>query len=457
MSRKGLPWFLVLVVGALALSWWQVSAPRRAAVRALQSGGAGYSAAQLADWAQNIPLPALWEVAGKVALEEEHPSQARAFWLRAAAEERLSPDGYGRLGDLFAENGYLETAAAFWQRALDSPHPAPWLLRLAQMEESRRNWQAALGWYRQLAHIAPAYTCQTGRLLAVLEPQAADAYLSQAVESAQSCKPLAQALQETLLLGDMQDAPAYTMLLIGRTLARFDEWPLAAEAFRRAVTYEPAYAEAWAFLGQAQERSGEDGRESLEIALQLDPNSLAASSLMALYWRTHDAPEKALVYFYRAAQTEPQNPIWEQEIGATLAQMGNVPEATRHYQRATEISPKKPEVWRALAGFCLQYNVELQSLALPAARQAVLLAPKEAASQEMMARLYLRMGDLPLARRFARQALQLDSGYAPAYYDLGVIAALQDDDALARRMFDTVIAVAPQSIWATQARRWLEP
>ncbi len=457
--RRRVSFFLLLLGLALALARLPVAARRQAARRALASGGNGYPAAELASLAQTAPEPRLWEAAGRAALREAHPLQARAFFLRARAEGRLSAQGYGLLGDLLSEAGYLEAAQVLWERAAEVPPPEgnAWRARLAQVALRRGEWLRALTYYRILAREDAAYACQAGKLLAVLRPEEADSYLRQAEKPGASCRALAQALRENLLLGSLQDDPAYTLTLVGRALGRFDEWGLAAEALRRAVERNPQYAEAWAFLGQALERSGGDGRAALETALRLDPNSLSASSLMALYWRARGAPEKALVYFYRAAQAEAENPVWEMEIGATLAHMGRISEAERHYRRAIQLGGDSPAPWRALAEFSLQYNADLSAIGLPAARQAVLLAPKEAASQELMARIYLRLGDLLTARRFARRALELDAGYAAAYYDLGLIASLQGDSAQARRMLETAISLAPESPWAAQARRLLAP
>jgi tetratricopeptide (TPR) repeat protein len=231
----------------------------------------------------------------------------------------------------------------------------------------------------------------------------------------------------------------------------------AARSFDIAAEINPDYAEAWAFWGEALEKTGQDGRRALETALRLNPDSLTAAGLMALYQRARGRPQEALVYFYRAARADPENPLWEIEIGATLAQMSDLSAALEHYRRGTALSPEDPLPWRALAEFCLQYGVELKETALPAARRSLLLAPDEAASPELLGRVYLRLGDLDSARRFARRALSLDAGCAPAYLDLGLIAALQGDEALSRRMFRTVIDLAPRSPWAAQARRLMEP
>ncbi len=462
MPRRHALLFVLLAALIGVFVWWQAGAQNRAARRALVRHGEGYSLRELTTLAQTVPAPALWEVAAWRAGEREQPSIARACLLRARAEGALSPQGYGLLGDLTAETGNLEAAVSFWRQAVeqDALQADIWRRKLAQVAESRGDWETALEHYRALSQHAPAdaeLLCKVAALLSVLHPAEAPASLELAAASSSPCAALAESLREALVRGSLQDDPAYTAVLTGRALGAHGEWALAAEAFRRAVERNPDYAEAWAFWGQALEALGLDGNRALETALRLDPASLTAASLNALYWRSRGQPEKALVYFYRAARSEPENPLWEMEIGATLAQMGNIPDALAHYRKATSLASDDPAPWRALAEFCLQYGLEIKETALPAARRSVLLAPQEAASPEILGRVYLRLGDLSSARRLARRALALDSGYAPAYLDLGLIAALQGDDALARRMYRTVIALAPDSPWAAQARRLLGP
>ena len=462
LHRRAVLLLILVALGGAAFLWWQANTPNRAARRALERRGEGYSLAELTALAQTVPEPALWEVAGWRAWEQEQPSIAQTCLLRARSEGALSPQGYGLLGDLSAEAGNLEDAVSFWEQAVaqDAPQADLWRRKLAQVAESRGDWEIALEDYRALLQRAPTdpeLICHLGMLLAVLRPAEAPAYLETAAAPASPCAALAADLQDALVRGNLQDDPVYTAVLVGRALGGRGEWHLAAEAFRRAVERNPDYAEAWAFWGQALEATGQDGSRALETALRLDPASLTAASLNALYWRARGQPEKALVYFYRAASREPQNPLWEIEIGATLAQMGNISDALAHYRKATTLSPDDPAPWRSLADFCLQYGLEIKETALPAARRSVILAPEEAASVETLGRVYLRLGDLDSARRFARRALSLDSGYAPAYLDLGLIAALRGDDVQARRMYRTVIALAPDSPAAAQARRLLQP
>jgi tetratricopeptide (TPR) repeat protein len=150
------------------------------------------------------------------------------------------------------------------------------------------------------------------------------------------------------------EEPAYTALAVGRALAAIGEWELAAEAFRRATLARPDWAEAWAFLGEAQQRldpgvhTDNLALQYLEKALSLQPASIAANVFMALYWQRHSHQDTALEYMHKAAAAEPDNPVLQAEIGHFLAELGDLPAALQFYERA-RACPNDPAFWLILS------------------------------------------------------------------------------------------------------------
>ena len=97
-------------------------------------------------------------------------------------------------------------------------------------------------------------------------------------------------------------------------MAGVGEWQLAAEAFRQATLANPDYPEAWAFLGEALQQTGEPGREALENALRLDPASLTGNLLYGIYLKRSDDYERALAFLQVANDVDPDNPAILAEI-----------------------------------------------------------------------------------------------------------------------------------------------
>jgi tetratricopeptide (TPR) repeat protein len=227
------------------------------------------------------------------------------------------------------------------------------------------------------------------------------------------------------------DDPAFALVAAGRALASIGEWDLAAEALSKATRLLPDYAEAWAFLGEIQQHTDEDGLPALTEAIRLDPTSVAANSFLALYWHRQEKYDQALVYLTNAASYDPENPALQLEIGNTLAILGNLDDAHKHYQRAVDLAPNDPANLRQLAAFSINYDYRVQEVALPAARQAVLIDRKDPASQDIFGQTYARLENPLLAERFFKRALQADPDYAPAHLHLGALYLLQSDWSLA--------------------------
>lgn len=201
---------------------------------------------------------------------------------------------------------------------------------------------------------------------------------------------------------------AYGWLLLGQTLASVKEWQAAQGAFSRSVQLNPEYAEAWALQSEALQQSGRDGKTALDKALALNPNSNIVRAVAASYWRRKGQPEIALAILKEAAANQPENLIWQFEMGATLAEMGDTALAFTYYQKAAQLQPDSATAWQQLAEFCIQYGIDVGTTGLNAARRALSLAPENAQILDLVGWMLLANGDTYTAERFLQQALAKD-------------------------------------------------
>jgi tetratricopeptide (TPR) repeat protein len=224
-----------------------------------------------------------------------------------------------------------------------------------------------------------------------------------------------------LSLADLKDDPSYRQLLVGRSLGSLGYWDLAAQSFDRSVKLNPNYAEAWAFLGEADQHLDKDGYPNLQKAQQLGPTSITVQALLALYWRRQGQPEKALPTLQAVAAAEPRQAVWQIELGTTLADMGEINLALAYFQHAVEMEPGSAPYWEILAQFTITNSLNLRTLGLPAARQAVLLAPRDPAALATMGACMYALGDMQEAERFFLRALLANPDYALAHLQLGQV------------------------------------
>ncbi len=442
------PWAASLALQAARLSW-EESRPLEASSHLSRAAG-------FFPWRGD-----LWELAGRYAVSGGDPQAAILYLGQAAARGPLSPEGNIALGDAQQALGDPAAALQSWQSAI--PHPEAYR-RLAQRYRALGDFPAAIASLQALLvarpNDAPSYY-ETGLLLAATKPESAIAYLTRAAELDASRSAAAAEIERRVNTARLIGEPAYTYMSTGRVLASLGEWDLASEAFRQAAVLRSDYAEAWAYWGEARQHTG-DGLDDaglilsdLQRAWRLSPDSLAANLFLAFYWRRQQEYDRSLAYLYFTAGLDPANPAVQVEIGNTLAEQGNLPAAEACFLKAIEIAPQDVVYWRMLAQFSLQHQIQVRQLALYASRQAVILAPDDPISLDLMGQTLLMLEDYLNAERFILRALAIHPNYAPARLHLGQVYLFFGDSLHARDQLTMAQALAPGTPTADLARRLL--
>lgn len=420
-----------------------------------QAAAQGY--AQLAE--QMPWWPELWEQAGYYALQAGDSENAIIFFQHASAAHALSTNGQIVLGDAYYQTSNFDAAMQAWLAV--GQHPDA-LRRLADSYVVQDDFDAAITTLKALLASSPmpALNTEIGYLLAAHNPESAPPFLLNAAELDIKNAPAADALRFVIQRAIPQHSPAYTLLISGQHLAAQGSWDLAAHAFTRATELQPDYAEAWAYLGEAQQHlttSDENaGLHMLKQALEIDPTSLAGNTFMALYWQRQADYEQAQTYIQAALRSDQRNPTLYVQLGELLALQGDLSTAQSYYQAAIEINLQDNTYYQALAEFSIRYHVDLRTVALPAARQAVLLSPHDAAALDVLGQVLFRLGDSINAERLLRRSLVENPTYAPAFLHLGVLYFEQGSARLAYDNLNQALQLAPSTSIAIHARRLID-
>jgi len=101
-------------------------------------------------------------------------------------------------------------------------------------------------------------------------------------------------------------------------------------------------------------------------------------------------------------------------------------------------------------------HYQLRQVALPAARQLLLLTPADPAALDLMGQALIALEDPLNAERFFRRAIQSNSSYAPARLHLAEVYLLRGATTAARQELDMTITLAPGSSEAEYAQRLLQ-
>lgn len=439
---------------------------------ALQGSGSPQAAARaaqaLGQVAAQIPWEkGLWEKAGRLALKGGDNQAAIQFLERAAAADDLSQGGEVALGDAYAASGDRPAAVRHWEAVLQAGGSLPGtfqvevLTRLLESHHALGDFSAAISDLQSLTSLRPSdagLRYQLGLFMATQRPEAALAHLVQAAELDPSLDEKTQGLIRAIRTASLKGDPAQTLFEAGRALASSGEWELASEAFRQATQDRPDFADAWAFWGEARQHlpvtsSSQAVPLELEKALSLDPTSLSANTLMALYWQRQRRFDRALEYLHRVTGLYPENPALQVELGEVLALSGDLQGGLQAYQAAVKLAPQDALYYRLLASFCIRHESYVHDVGLPAARQAVILDGENPDNLDTLGQALFLEGDLGNAERNYQRAIELQPEHAPAHLHLGLVYMLQGERDLARQEWEQVASLAPGSPEADQAER----
>ena len=144
------------------------------------------------------------------------------------------------------------------------------------------------------------------------------------------------------------------------------------------------------------------------------------------------------------------------DLGAAYAAAGDLPSAKSAFQYATNLNPEDPTLWSLFAQFSLDYEIELNEIGLPAARQAVVLQPRNAAALDRLGYTHLLLGNWTLAERFLVEAIQTDRNLASAHYHLGLLRLTDGDLVGGRASLFLAVALDPDGRFGSLAQRSLE-
>ena len=416
-----------LIEGYAALSRAQAASMRKD----FAGAGASYeAAAHLLAW-----RPALWEKAALAYASGGDWQQAMPLFERAQQRGALSADGW----DVFGTGYWLQSrntealqiwSAGFHQYPSEPKFQARLALAYRGLGRYDSERQALEAWI-QTGRASAAEHYRLGQLLMTTDPDRSRVMLEQASAMDATFVPAVDTLRASLDLSAHAADEAQRLVWVGRGLGLVEEWPLAQRAFDAAARADPEDAEAWAWLGEARQHGGLDGRGELGKALALDPNDPVVLSLSGLSWKRQGQFARALLDYQRAASLDPKNAEWQAALGEAYGLTGDLVSALQAYQKATELARDQAGYWRLLAMFCADNAIQLQEVGLPAAKKAASLAPNDPAVLDALGWTYAQAGLLYNAEENLSRAAKLNPEMALVHLHLGETYLRKGDPASA--------------------------
>ena len=432
MLRNALRVFAILVLIFLAVFVPLISSGYSELKKASASISSAEAALHYQNAAQRIPWrPDLYELSGYAYYDAKDYVQADAAFQKAFDHHAFSADGWVAWGDVNFLNTDPGRALEIWEQALKQKNPSDHLYaRLAGAYQSNGEFSKAAEYLQRYVSVNPGDASAHYRLGLLLTLSDTDRALSELISASQldpQFDPAMETLRTALNLASQNGSASAQLVIIGRGLGLVNEWQLARAAFESAVEADEKNAEAWAWLGEANQQVGVEGSAELDQAFALNQDSSTVRGLRGLYFQRTGNLRQALTEFESAAALEPENPAWFVSIGESHAKLGDLIRALEAYRTATTLAPEDPGYWRLLAIFCGQNNVNVRDVGVPAAQRAVMLAPEDSTSLDVLGWLLLLEGRYEEAQRMLTRALELDPHNASAHVHLGILH-LQNDD-----------------------------
>ena len=352
----------------------------------------------------------------------------------------LSAEGWDLLGQSYWLTGDQESAVTSWIAGLEAnPSYARYYSHLSKAYFERgdfqneqfalEQWLAADGGPDATAHF------RQGLLMTKSDYKRARQEFTLAASMDLDFEPAVETMHTTLDLAALETDESNRLVVIGRGLGLVNEWGLAADAFQEAVVADGENAEAWAWLGEAEQQLGRDGRAELDRALSLEREGPVVRSLRGVYWMRQGRADQALAEYLLAAEYDPGNPVRQISIGEAYIMRGDLQAALEAYSRATEMAPTDGTYWRLLANFSGQYGVQIEEIGLPAAQMAVEVSGEDPLALDTLGWLLTLLERYAEAQDVLDHALNLDPDLASGYMHLGIVALQTNDWQSAKDLF----------------------
>jgi superkiller protein 3 len=388
--------------------------------------------------------------------------QQGILWMGMLESTHLSAEDWRELGDAYLALGDLQKAEqAFEQSKTKMPDYAVYE-RLYRIHQQQADLPATTKDLQHLVALNPDDQDLAFRLvlyLAAFDPISSVEFLESKPITDEGLKPKAILLERKLKAALLNSQPEVQLLAAGQALADIQEWNLAKAAFQNALVFNPNYAEAWSFLGEARQHLNppetEQALMDLRQGLSLNPNSVAALSMLALYWQREGDLSRAADLYRSISSLEPDNPVWFTALGAIENADGNLSNAEWYYKYALTLAPEDAMFWRLLANFYIINQIKIKEEALAAAQRAVELAPDDPNNLVILGQVMMLLDEIQNARALFLQALEIDPNFSLAYLQLGIADLFNGKTEQAYQYLLIARDLAVDSTTAEQAERLL--
>ncbi len=241
---------------------------------------------------------------------------------------------------------------------------------------------------------------------------------------------------------------AYRYFIKGKESVRKFYWDDARQSLEKAVELDPNFASAYFYLAGLYSWLGniEARNEAIKKAKTLSQRATDKERLLieaGYAWFIEGNQEKRISIFQKIVKKYPKEKEAHYYLGVLYRRERNFDKAVEKLNKALELDPNYGEVHNALGYTYLEMGNFEKSI--EHFKKYISFNPGDANPLDSMAEAYFRMGRLDEAIAKYKEALEIKPDFYGTYMNIGYIYALKEDYHEAMKWIDKEIAIAPSS------------
>jgi len=165
-------------------------------------------------------------------------------------------------------------------------------------------------------------------------------------------------------------------------------------------------------------------KDELQLAERLMkdfPDNINPVMLMGNVWERHGEATRAMEYFDKVLEQDPERPDVYKSIGWFFMNKGQYGQAIGYWQKAIEIDPDIPGMHHNLALALMGQNK--QNEAIGELEKDIQISPRSSLSYFLLGQLYLQQKEYEKAGSNYEKAIEIQPDYPNAYYGLFTLSA----------------------------------
>ncbi|MDC1357138.1 tetratricopeptide repeat protein [Pseudomonadota bacterium] len=231
---------------------------------------------------------------------------------------------------------------------------------------------------------------------------------------------LSSVVEQAQAITDQYPEAIIVWNILGASTAQIGMMDEAVNAYKKAISLKPDYADAYSNMGVALKDQGklDEAIEVYNKCISLKPDYAEAYSNMGVALQEQDKLDEAIEAYNKCISLKPDYADAYNNMGVTLQQQGKLDEAINAYNKAILLNPNYADAYSNM-GNVLKDQGKLDE-AIEAHEKSILLNPNYVKAYSNMGNVLKDQGKLDESIASYKKALLINPNYAQAHLNLSI-------------------------------------